>query len=401
MIRRLILLFTGLLLVLAAVALPAGAVSTNEAVAESDFLRLINERRAEFSLAPLGSYWDLVDDARDHSRYQSEGNCPDGERICHNPALGSVTTNWFALGENVGVGYDVDGLDRAFWESAAHQANVVGNYNYAGVGVVIQDGGTMYVTVVFMRGPEGLSPTPPAAGDVAGHEFPAGADRVGVHDPGRGTWSLDGEGADFYYGVPSDRPVACDWDGDGDSTVGLYRASTGYLYLRNVNEFGVADIAIFYGIPEDVPLCGDWDGDGIESIGIFRPSESTFYLRNSNSLGFADVEFRFGRSGDVPLAGDWFGSDHDSIGVFRPSTGMLYLADGKNGLGNVMALPRTDLVPADQLVVGDWDADGTDTLGFVRPGSGTFRLLLDHQPDAETVLIPFRTAGRTPVAGVW
>jgi hypothetical protein len=400
-VRRLILLFTALLLVLTAVALPAGAVSTNEALAESEFLRLINQRRAEFSLAPLGSYWDLVDDARVHSRYQSEDNCPEGERICHNPALGSVTTNWFALGENVGVGYDIEGLDRAFWESAAHQANVVGNYNYAGVGVVIRDDGALYVTVVFMRGPEGLPAFPPVAEGGGGYEFPAGADRVGVHDPSRGTWSLDGAGAGFYYGVPADLPVACDWDGDGDTTVGLYRSSTGYLYLRNANEFGIADIAIFYGIPEDVPLCGDWDGDGVETIGIFRPSESSFYLRNTNSLGFADVEFRFGRSGDVPLAGDWFGSGHDSVGIFRPSSGMLYLADGVNGLGNVMALPRKDLLPADQLVVGDWDADGTDTLGFVRPGSSVFRLLLDHQPGAETVDVPFRVAGRTPVAGVW
>jgi len=388
-------------MVLLAVALPAGAVNTNESVAESEFLRLINQRRAEFSLAPLGSYWDLVDDAREHSRYQSAGRCPDGERICHNPALGTVTDGWYALGENVGVGYDVEGLDRAFWESAAHQANVVGNYNYAGVGVVIRDDGTLFVTVIFMRGPDGLPPTPPVVDAASGYVFPDGADRIGVHDPGRGTWSLDGLGADFYYGVPSDRPVACDWDGDGDSSVGLYRSSTGYLYLRNTNEFGIADIAIFYGIPEDVPLCGDWNGDGIETIGIFRPSESVFYLRNDNSLGFADVEFQFGRTGDVPLAGDWFGAGHDSVGLFRPSTGMIYLADGRDSLGNVLALPRTDILPADQLVVGDWDADGTDTLGVARPGSGTVRLLLDHRPDGRAVQIPFNTGGRTPVAGVW
>jgi uncharacterized protein YkwD len=401
LVRRLILLFTGLLLALAAVALPAGAAGTNEAFAEAEFLRLINQRRAEFSLAPLGSYWDLVDDARDHSRFQAGDNCPDGERICHNPALGTVTTDWYALGENVGVGYDIEGLDRAFWESAAHQANVVGNYNYAGVGVVVREDNALFVTVIFMRGPDGLPAAPPVAGGDPGYEFPPGADRVGVHDPDRGTWLLDGAGSSFYYGVPSDLPVVCDWDGDGSSTVGLYRASTGYLYLRNLNEFGVADIAIFYGIPEDVPLCGDWNGDGIETIGIFRPSEATFYLRNTNSLGFADVEFRFGRTGDVPLAGDWFDSGHDSVALFRPSTGMLYLADGLNGLGNVIALPRTDMLPADRLVVGDWDADGTDTLGFVRPGSSAFQLLLDHQPDAETVVVPFTVGARTPVAGAW
>ncbi|NNC91642.1 MAG: hypothetical protein HKN80_04035, partial [Acidimicrobiia bacterium] len=177
--------------------------------------------------------------------------------------------------------------------------------------------------------------------------------------------------------------------------------SSGYLYLRNANSFGVADIAIFYGIPEDMPLCGDWDGDGLETIGIFRPSSATFYLRNSNSLGFADSEFRFGQTGDIPLAGDWFGSGHDSAAVYRPSTGMLYLADGRNGLGNVIALPRTDLLPSDQVIVGDWDADGTDTLGYYRPATGEFRLLFGHQPNPETVTLSFGPIGLKAVAGEW
>lgn len=396
-VRRIIILLTAALMVLAAVALPAGAADTNEAWAESEFLRLINQRRAESDLAPLNPYWDLVDDARDHSLFQSDGRCGDGERICHNRELGSVTTNWYGLGENVGVGYDVGGLDRAFWESDVHRANVVGNFNYAGVGVVIRDDGTMFVTVVFMRGPEGLSAAP---GD-DGYTFPPGADRVGLHDDTRGTWALDGEPASFYYGVPSDIPVTCDWDGDGDTTVGLYRGSTGYLYLRNTNEFGVADIAIFYGIPEDVPLCGDWDGDGLETIGIYRPSDRVFYLRNSNSLGFADTEIHFGEADDVPLAGDWFGNGHDSVGVFRPATGMVYLADGGDRLGNVLALPRTEMLASDHIVVGDWDADGADTLGFLRPDTGEFHLLLGHAPGTDDVTVVFAPAGSSPVAGSW
>jgi hypothetical protein len=400
-VRRLILLFAALLMVLSAVALPAGAVSTNEAFAESEFLRLLNQRRAGLNLASLAPYWDLVDDARSHSRFQSEGRCRGGERICHNPALGTVTTNWYALGENVGVGYDPNTLDRAFWESASHQANVVGNYNYAGVGVVIRDDGAMYVTVVFMRGPEGLPADAPDDTAQAGYVFPPGADRVGLHNSTRGTWTLDGSASGFYYGVPSDVPVTCDWDGDGDTTVGLYRRTTGYLYLRNTNTFGIADIAVFYGIPEDVPLCGDWDGDGLETIGIYRPSNARFYLRNSNSIGFADTEFRFGRTGDVPLAGDWFGKGHDSVAVYRPATGMLYLGDGRNRLGNVIAVPRTDYLPSDQLIVGDWDADGTDTLGYYRPSTGEFRLLLDHQPDPETAAVSFGATGSTAVAGDW
>lgn len=378
-------------------ALPAGAVSPNEGFAESEFLRLINQRRAELNLAPLAPYWDLVDDARAHSQFQSEERCSGGERICHNPALGGVTTGWYALGENVGVGFDMDGLDRAFWNSPPHQANVVGNYNYAGVGVVVRGDGAMYVTVVFMRGPEGLGATPPGAS----REFPAGADLPGLHNDLRGTWSLYGESSSFYYGVPSDVAVACDWNGDDTSTVGLYRNSTGYLYLRNTNAFGVADVAIFYGIPEDVPVCGDWDGDGAQTIGIFRPSEGRFYLRNSNSLGFADIEFRFGRPGDIPLAGDWYGGGYDSVAVYRPGTGVVYLADGRERLGNVVALPVSGVLPGDQVLSGDWDADGTDTLGTYRSDTGEFTLRTGLEPNSETVIVPFGPSGRTAVAGAW
>lgn len=391
-ILMLLLLAAG---VATAMVVPAAATNTNEAWAESEFLRLINERRAELSLAPLDSHWDLVDDAREHSRFQSEGRCGGGERICHNPELGSVTSDWYALGENVGVGYDVAGLDRAFWNSEVHRANVVGNFNYAGVGVVIRDDGTLFVTVVFMRGDPGLSATP----EPPAYDFPAGADRIGVHDAVRGTWSLYGEPASFYYGVPSDVPVACDWDGDGQATVGLYRSTTGYLYLRNTNEFGVADLDMFYGIPEDVPLCGDWDGDGLETIGIYRPDDGTFYLRNSNSLGFADGEIRFGAEGDIPLAGDWFGDGHASVGVFRPSTGMLYLADGGLELGNVLALPRTGILPGDELVAGDWTGDGADSLGYLRPDTGEFHLLLGLEPDAEAAVVVLGPG--SPVAGSW
>ena len=47
-------------------------------------------------------------------------------QISHNPNLGSeVSGDWTKLGENVGVGYDVDGLMQAFINSPAHYKNLV------------------------------------------------------------------------------------------------------------------------------------------------------------------------------------------------------------------------------------------------------------------------------------
>ncbi|NNL48112.1 MAG: hypothetical protein HKO76_07070, partial [Acidimicrobiia bacterium] len=121
-------------------------------------------------------------------------------------------------------------------------------------------------------------------GDEARGQEPGG---VAFFDQTRGLWNVDG--SEFYFGNPGDYPMYCDWDGDGIATPGLYRETSGFLYLRNSNTAGFADIEIFFGIPGDRPLCGDWNMDGIQTIGIYRASADAFYLRNSNTQGFADI----------------------------------------------------------------------------------------------------------------
>ena len=402
--RRNLLLVVTMVFVIATAGLPAAGADANDPLIEDELLRLLNGHRLDEGLAPLNAYWDLVDDARAHSLYQSEDRCPDGSRVCHNPDLGSAASNWWALGENVGVGLDAGGIDQAFWASLNHRANVVGNYNYTGVGVATREDGSIYVTVIFMLGPAGLpatDPSQPPPEAFESYQFPAGADLVGQHDGQIGRWRLAGLDSAFYYGIPSDLPVVCDWDGDGESSIGLYRGESGYLYLRNSNTFGVADTSIFYGIPEDQPVCGDWDGDGVETIGVYRPSTATFYLRNTNTLGVADIEIQFGQQGDLPLVGDWQGRGYASVAVYRPATGILYLADGKQRLGNVIAIPRAEIAEDDALVVGDWDADGVDTLGYYRPTRGAFRLFMGHESWSESVEVPFGSSGLTPVVGDW
>jgi len=80
--------------------------------------------------------------------------------IYHNPNLANVTSGWSALAENVGVGPDVARLHDAFMDSAGHKKNILGNYNYVGIGVVRETETKIWVTVVFMRGPDGLVDPP-------------------------------------------------------------------------------------------------------------------------------------------------------------------------------------------------------------------------------------------------
>ncbi|MFQ5967001.1 MAG: CAP domain-containing protein [Acidimicrobiia bacterium] len=155
----------------AAVTIVAAAPPVSAAAEESGFVSRINSARAGAGLNPLDVYWDLTDDARVHTAEMVEA----GE-IFHSSNLGSVTSGWFALGENVGVGGDVAGLHEAFMSSSGHRANILGDYNYVGVGTAFSSDSYLYVTVIFMKGPDGLvsasgdgqdppeeeSPAPPA-----------------------------------------------------------------------------------------------------------------------------------------------------------------------------------------------------------------------------------------------
>jgi hypothetical protein len=131
----------------------------------------------------------------------------------------------------------------------------------------------------------------------------------------------------FSYGAAGDVPVVGDWDGNGTTTVGVFRpagtpfnqTTEGQWLLRNSNSAGDPEITFVHGAPGDVPVFADWDGDGITTIGVFRPSTGEWLLRNSNSAGNADIWFIYGAPDDIPVVGDWDENGTDTIGVFRPA----------------------------------------------------------------------------------
>ncbi len=231
-------------------------------------------------------------------------------------------------------------------------------------------------------------------------------DQVGMHNPVNGQWHIrdaDGSGRPpFYYGIPGDIPLMCDWDGtDGVSTVGLYRPTTGFMYLRNSNDFGFGDLGFHFGIPEDIPICGDWNGDGSETIGVYRPSTRLFYLSNANETRFADIEVSLSAPGTVPLAGDWDGDGTDTVGMYDPVTRMLSLTNSHTN-PSVDVSYEYNTIPEDRIIIGDWDGDGDDTVGVFRPPDVAFYLRDDFvMPYANHVIENFGEAHMTPVAGVW
>ena len=198
------------------------------------------------------------------------------------------------------------------------------------------------------------------------------------------------------YGNPGDYPVVGDWDGDGDTTIGIYRNGT--FYLRNSNTNGFADIVFAFGSPGDQPIAGDWNGDGVTTVGVYRSSTGTFYLSYGNSAGAPQSgPFRLGNPGDVGITGDWDGNGSDSIGVFRPSNGALYLKN--NNSAGFADIQINYGLPGDKPVTGDWNNDNVDTIGVYR--NGTFYLRNTNSIGFADIVFSLGNPGDMPIAGNW
>jgi uncharacterized protein YkwD len=305
------------------------------------------------------------------------------DRLYHNPNLGrdvtQVSNSWASAGENVGVGYSVSSLHDAFMNSEGHRANILGNWNYVGIGVTNANG-KIWITAVFLRDGANLTtasrpaPAPPPASWYLRNTNTAGSPNLG-----------------FAYGLSDYQTLSCDWDGDGVDTAGVFVGDT--FYLRNANSGGSPDITVRFGWPGVKPVCGDWNGDGVDTIGIY--SGDTFYMRNSNSGGPSDLVARYGWSAVTPVAGDWNGDNVDTIGVYIDGT--WYLRDANSG-GNptkVLSYGARGYAP----VVGDWNGDRVDTIGVY--AGDTFYLRDSNTNGSPNLSIPYGAAGWRPIAGDW
>lgn len=226
-----------------------------------------------------------------------------------------------------------------------------------------------------------------------------GAAKTGVFRPTTGELFLKNSNTTGFadinitFGNPGDYPLAGDWNGDGIDSVGIYR--NGVFYLRNSNSTGFADIVVAFGSPGDQPVVGDWNGDGVDTIGIYR--NGTFYLRNSNTPGEPDLVYTLGDPGDVAIAGDWNGDGVDTGGVFRPSNGIVYLRNS-----NTTGIADLSFVfgnAGDKPVAGDWNGDGVDSIGIYR--GGTFYLSNSNATGFADIVFVLGNPGDFPIAGNW
>lgn len=158
-----IVVLTGALPVAAASATPATASTAATAASraqdwaaaeEQAFIDKINQLRTSLGLAPLAIDPELTAQARIWSQTMK-----DAGKIFHTTTLDAgISSDWEKLGENVGVGGDVNSLFDAFVASPKHYENLVDpSYRFVGIGVV-WDGARMFTAHRFMA----LLPPAPA-----------------------------------------------------------------------------------------------------------------------------------------------------------------------------------------------------------------------------------------------
>ena len=157
---------------------PAGAsTGVNRPDYEQEFVAAINQVRAEQGLPALEVDAELTAKARGWSDTMLAAN-----DIWHSNLPDGVTANWKRLGENVGMGGSVDALHDAFVASPKHYENLVDpGFRFVGLGVSVNEEGTLFVTQEFMElasqpapaAPRPAAGTPTSSAPAAPAEPPA------------------------------------------------------------------------------------------------------------------------------------------------------------------------------------------------------------------------------------
>ncbi len=247
---------------------------------------------------------------------------------------------------------------------------------------------------IFRRGTLGLN-----AGTAFDFDGDGQSD-VGVFRQSNATWYLNRSAQGFagtQFGLASDKIAPADFDGDGKTDIAVFRNGDWHILASSNNQLRTVQ----FGTSGDVPVAADYDGDGKADTAVFR--QGVWYILDSSTNQMRSVQF--GLASDKVVPADYDGDGKTDIAVFRAGT--WYLLGSQTGFAAVQFGLSTD-VP----VAGDYDGDAKADVAVFRDGNwymqqstGGVRAMQFGQSNDAPVPADYDGDGRTDVAvyraGVW
>ncbi|MEA1950817.1 MAG: SdrD B-like domain-containing protein, partial [Planctomycetota bacterium] len=121
----------------------------------------------------------------------------------------------------------------------------------------------------------------------------------------------------FHFGTAGDRPVTGDWNGDGVSTIGVFRGGVWFLDVDGDGRWSAPDLYVEYGQRDDLPVVGDFNKDGIDDIGIYRAGKWMIDSNANHHVDAHDKVFELGGPHDLPVVADFNGDGTEEFGVYE------------------------------------------------------------------------------------
>ncbi len=173
-----------------------------------------------------------------------------------------------------------------------------------------------------------------------------GTSDIGIFRAANGLWAIRNV-TRIYFGSSLDQAVPADYSGDGTTDIGIYRGPTGLWAIRGLTR-------VYFGQVGDIPKPLDYSGEGTADAGVFRPATGLWSIRGA-------TRFYWGTGGDQPAPGWYQPGPGADAGVFRPATGLWSIRGVTrffHGSSGDTARP------------GDYTGDGTFQAGIFRPATG-------------------------------